>query len=128
MLKSSTMKTLINRFLLSAVVLLVSLQITKANISLPEIFSDNMVLQQNSAVIFWGWASPGEKVVIKGDWMSEEISALGSVQGTWKITMKTPSAGGPFNIHLKGQNEIILKNVLIGEVWLCSGQSNMQMS
>jgi sialate O-acetylesterase len=121
------MKTF-KRFITSTVVLFIFLQISKANISLPEIFSDNMVLQQKSDVIFWGWARPGEKVVIKADWMSEEISVLGNVQGTWKITVKTPSAGGPFNIDIKGQNEIVLKNVLIGEVWLCSGQSNMEMS
>ncbi len=122
------MKTLLNRSLFTAVLLFISLQTGKANISLPEIFSDNMVLQQKSDVIFWGWAKPGEKVVIKADWMNEEITSLGSVQGTWKVTVKTPSAGGPFTISIKGQNEIVLKNVLIGEVWLCSGQSNMEMS
>ena len=122
------MKILLNRSLFTAVLLFISLQISKANISLPEIFSDNMVLQQKSDVIFWGWAKPGEKVAIIADWMKEEITVLGSVQGKWKITMKTPDAGGPFNIYIKGQNEIVLKNVLIGEVWLCSGQSNMEMS
>src|SRR5674476_1120307 len=118
------MKTLITKFFFSAVLIFISQQIGNANISLPEIFSDNMVLQQKSDVIFWGWARPGEKVLIKADWMNEEITVLGNVQGTWKITMKTPTAGGPYNIHIKGQNEIVLKNVLIGEVWLCSGQSN----
>jgi sialate O-acetylesterase len=116
------------RITLTAVVLLTSLQLCKANISLPEIFSDNMVLQQKSDVIVWGWAKPGEKVVVKADWMDSEISTAGSTQGTWKITVKTPAAGGPYNISITGQNEIILKNVLIGEVWLCSGQSNMEMS
>jgi sialate O-acetylesterase len=122
------MKTIVKRFFFTAVLIFSSLQIINANISLPEIFSSNMVLQQNSDVIFWGWAKPGEKVIIKADWMNEEISAEGSVQGTWKISLKTPAAGGPYNILIKGQNEIILKNVLLGEVWLCSGQSNMEMS
>jgi sialate O-acetylesterase len=60
--------------------------------------------------------------------MDTEVTTQGSTQGTWKISIKTPGAGGPLNIRIKGQNEIVLKNVLIGEVWLCSGQSNMEMS
>jgi sialate O-acetylesterase len=122
------MKTFIKRVSLIITVLFIFLQLSKANISLPEIFSDNMVLQQKSDVIIWGWAKTGEKVIIKADWMDTEFTTQGDTQGTWKITIKTPAAGGPYNIHIKGQNELILKNVLIGEVWLCSGQSNMEMS
>jgi sialate O-acetylesterase len=122
------MKTYIKRASLTLGVLLIFLQFSRANISLPEIFSDNMVLQQNSFVTIWGWAKTGETIVMKADWMDKEMSTLTDTEGNWKITIKTPSAGGPFNIHLKGHNEIILKNVLIGEVWLCSGQSNMEMS
>lgn len=122
------MKTFTKRAPLSIVVLFIFLQLSKADISLPEIFSDNMVLQQKSDVILWGWAKTGEIVVIKADWMDKDLTIQADVQGTWKITMKTPGAGGPYNIHIKGHNEVILKNVLIGEVWLCSGQSNMEMS
>jgi sialate O-acetylesterase len=122
------MKTLIKRASLTIVVLFIFLQLSKANISLPEIFSDNMVLQQKSDIIFWGWAKTGETIVIKADWMDSDITVKADVQGTWKTTIKTPGFGGPYNIHIKGQNEVILKNVLIGEVWLCSGQSNMEMS
>jgi len=122
------MKTNIKSAALGVIVFLVFIQVSKANISLPEIFSDNMVLQQKSEVIFWGWAKTGETIVIKADWMDSDITVKADVQGTWKITIKTPGFGGPYNIHLKGQNEVILKNVLIGEVWLCSGQSNMEMS
>jgi sialate O-acetylesterase len=122
------MKTLIKRASLTIVVLFIFLQFSKANISLPEIFSDNMVLQQKSDIIFWGWAKTGETIVIKADWMDSDITVKADVQGTWKTTIKTPGFGGPYNIHIKGQNEVILKNVLIGEVWLCSGQSNMEMS
>ena len=122
------MKTFTKSTTLTFLVLLFFLQISKANISLPEIFSDNMVLQQKSDVILWGWAKTGETVVIKGDWMDKEITTEASNQGLWRITLKTPVAGGPYNIHIKGYNELILKNVLIGEVWLCSGQSNMEMS
>jgi Domain of unknown function (DUF303). len=122
------MKTLTGRLTLSAFILLFFLQVGKANISLPEIFSDNMVLQQKSDVILWGWAKTGETIVIKADWMDSDITLKADVQGTWKTTIKTPGFGGPYNIHFKGQNDILLKNVLIGEVWLCSGQSNMEMS
>src|SRR5674476_1620250 len=122
------MKTLITKFFFSAVLIFISQQIGNANISLPEIFSDNMVLQQKSDVIFWGWAKTGETIVIKADWMDSDITVKADVQGTWKTTIKTPGFGGPYNIHIKGQNEVILKDVLIGEVWLCSGQSNMEMS
>jgi sialate O-acetylesterase len=122
------MKTFIKRISLTLLVLFFFLHISQANISLPEIFSDNMVLQQKSDVILWGWAKTGETVTIKGDWMDQDITTKASNQGTWRITLKTPLAGGPYNIHIKGNNELILKNVLIGEVWLCSGQSNMEMS
>jgi sialate O-acetylesterase len=97
-----------------------------ANISLPEIFADNMVLQQNADVTFWGWAKTGEKVTLKADWMPSEVSVTVNNQGNWSLVVKTPAAGGPYTIHLKGYNEIVLKNVLVGEVWLCSGQSNME--
>jgi sialate O-acetylesterase len=122
------MKTFIKRAPLTIAVLFIFFQVSKANISLPEIFSDNMVLQQKSDIIIWGWAKTGETVVIKADWLDKEVTAQTGTQGTWKITLTTPGAGGPYNIHIKGHNEILLKNVLIGEVWLCSGQSNMEMS
>lgn len=122
------MKTTIKKALGTAIVLLFILQTVKANVTLPEIFSDNMVLQQKSEVILWGWAKTGENIVIKADWMDQEVKVITSVQGTWRATIKTPAAGGPFNIHIKGRNEVVLKNVLIGEVWLVSGQSNMEMS
>jgi sialate O-acetylesterase len=122
------MKTLIKRFSLIVFFSGILLQGAWANISLPEIFSDNMVLQQKTEVPLWGWAKSGETVTIKADWLDKEITAKAGSQGTWKVLLKTPEAGGPYNIHLKGYNEVILKNVLIGEVWLCSGQSNMEWS
>jgi sialate O-acetylesterase len=122
------MKTLTTRFALSVIVTFVLIHGTSANISLPEIFSDNMVLQQKSEVPFWGWAKTGETITIKADWLDKEIIVKVGNQGTWRTTLTTPVAGGPFNIRLKGYNEIIINNVLIGEVWLCSGQSNMEWS
>jgi sialate O-acetylesterase len=122
------MKQHLTRISLTGIALVLFFQSTYSNISLPEIFSDNMVLQQKSDVMFWGWAKTGEKVVLKADWLDTEISTTVDNQGKWNLILKTPSAGGPYNIHLKGYNELTLKNVLIGEVWLCSGQSNMEWS
>ncbi len=113
-------------FLLS--VILSFFNCSYGNVSIPEIFSDNMVLQQKSEVTFWGWAKSGETVTIKAGWADDEKTIKASNQGIWKLEMATPSAGGPYNISIKGYNEIVLKNILIGEVWLCSGQSNMEWS
>jgi sialate O-acetylesterase len=102
--------------------------VVKANISMPEIFASNMVLQQKSDVKIWGWAKPGEPVKLKADWQDSEIETKADNQGTWSLQLKTPEAGGPFTLRIKGFNEIVFENVLIGEVWLCSGQSNMEWS
>ncbi len=99
-----------------------------ANVTLPNIFSDNMVLQRNSEAAIWGWASPNEEIVIKPSWDNKEYKTKADNQANWRFAIPTPSAGGPFTISIKGYNEVILKNILIGEVWICSGQSNMEMS
>lgn len=99
-----------------------------ANVSLPNIFSDNMVLQRNSEVKIWGWANPKEEIKLVSSWNNQEYKTVANNQAKWEITIKTPEAGGPFTISIKGYNEVVLKNILIGEVWLCSGQSNMEMS
>ncbi len=99
-----------------------------ANVKLPAIFSDNMVLQQRTKVAFWGWADAGEMIKITGNWSANSVSVRADASGNWKVMMKTPKAGGPFTININGQNSIVLKDVLIGEVWVCSGQSNMVMS
>jgi sialate O-acetylesterase len=121
------MKTSTARISITLLVLSLIFQASNGNISLPEIFSDNMVLQQKSDVTIWGWAKTGEKVVLKADWLNTEISTMADSQGKWSLIVKTQEAGGPYNILLKGYNEVTLKNVLIGEVWLCSGQSNMEV-
>jgi sialate O-acetylesterase len=122
------MRTLKKSIILSLAFLTILIKFASGNISLPEIFSDNMVLQQKSDIIIWGWAKTGEKVVLKADWMDNELSVVADNQGKWKLELKTPAAGGPYNIRIKGYNEITIRNVLIGEVWLCSGQSNMEWS
>ncbi|WP_281637649.1 sialate O-acetylesterase [Flavobacterium marginilacus] len=99
-----------------------------ANVTLPNIFSDNMVLQRNSEVLFWGFANPQEEVVITPSWNNESYKIKASNQAKWEILIPTPKEGGPYTITIKGYNEVVLKNILIGEVWICSGQSNMEMS
>lgn len=99
-----------------------------ANITLPNIFSNNMVLQRNSDVKIWGWGSPKEEITIITSWDNHQYKTAPNNEANWNLTIKTPEAGGPFEITIKGYNQITLKNILIGEVWLCSGQSNMEMS
>jgi len=99
-----------------------------ANVSLPNIFGDNMVLQRNSEVKIWGWANPKEEIKLVSSWNNQEYKVTANNQAQWELKIKTPEAGGPFIISIKGYNEVVLKNILIGEVWVCSGQSNMEMS
>ncbi len=95
-------------------------------VSLPKIFGDHMVLQQNAEVTVWGWGNPGEEVSVTGSWNQETVKTKASNLAQWQVKLKTPAAGGPFTVAVKGHNAINLTDVLIGEVWLCSGQSNME--
>lgn len=106
----------------------IATNLASANVVLPNIFSDNMVLQRNSEVKFWGWGSPKEEITIITSWNNKEYKTTPDNEANWNLMLKTPEAGGPFEIIIKGYNQIILKNILIGEVWLCSGQSNMEMN
>lgn len=99
-----------------------------ADVWLPAIFSSNMVLQQQTSVLVWGWAQPGEKVTVTGSWQTETIQTTADENARWKINITTPKAGGPYSLSIEGQNKIVLQNVLIGEVWICAGQSNMEWS
>ena len=99
----------------------------QAEVKLPAVHSDNMVLQQQDDARFWGWATPGEQVEVAGSWDEpSSVTVTAGDDGKWKTSLKTPKAGGPYTITVKGSNTISLKNVLIGEVWVCSGQSNME--
>ena len=100
-----------------------------AAIRLPPIMSSNMVLQQNSQATLWGWSDPSERFIIACSWKTTVDSVTAFNSGKWKAKLSTPPAGGPYTITIKGRsNTIILENILIGEVWICSGQSNMEMS
>lgn len=99
-----------------------------AQIRLPAMLASNMVLQQQSAVKLWGWSLPNEKIYITTSWDNKTDSVTAIRDAKWQLQIKTPTAGGPYRITFKGNNEIVLDNILIGEVWLCAGQSNMEFS
>ncbi|MDP4222202.1 MAG: sialate O-acetylesterase [Bacteroidota bacterium] len=99
----------------------------EAQLTLPSIFGDNMVLQQQTDAAFWGKASPGAKVSVRTSWNGRSYSAMTDANGNWKTKVSTPAAGGPYTVTVSGGKTISFKNVLIGEVWVCSGQSNMEM-
>ena len=109
--------------------LCLSLQYTLcAQISLPSFFSDGMVLQQKSSVPLWGKAPAGSSLELLTSWDQQLHTVTTDVQGRWKLRIDTPAAGGPYFIRmLTGEEEIMLNDVMIGEVWICSGQSNMEM-
>ncbi|GLB51284.1 9-O-acetylesterase [Neptunitalea chrysea] len=114
---------------LSVLLLIVApLLSVKASVTLPSVFSDHMVLQQKTETTFWGWSEPSEEITIAPSWTTETFKVTGSNLATWKINIPTPKAGGPYTITFKGYNEVTITDVYIGEVWFCSGQSNMDMS
>lgn len=99
-----------------------------SQVRLPSLFSDSMVLQQKSKVPFWGWAPEGKKVSVTGNWPGGQASTVVDKTGKWKLKLQTPAAGGPFDITITvNRKSIVLHNILIGEVWVCAGQSNMEM-
>jgi len=98
-----------------------------SNLKLPSLIGDNMLLQQKTAAKIWGKANPGHKINVSASWNSNE-QAIAGKDGRWSVNLTTPEAGGPYTITISGNDTTInVKNVLIGEVWFCSGQSNMEM-
>jgi sialate O-acetylesterase len=98
-----------------------------AEIRLPAIFCDNMVLQQQTEAAIWGKASKNASVTVTTSWNRKSYSTKASADGNWKLKVSTPKAGGPYEITVSDGKSLKLNNVLIGEVWVCSGQSNMEM-
>jgi len=94
-----------------------------ANVSLPALIGDNMVLQQGIAARIWGTAEPGERVTVRI--AGQEQSAQASAKGRWQVRLHPMRAGGPYEMTVSGKNLVKVRNVLVGEVWVCSGQSNM---
>jgi sialate O-acetylesterase len=104
---------------------LLSPQKTLGQVRLPRLISDGMILQRETSVNIWGWAKPGEKV--KLSFNGKSFETVTTAQGKWKIILPKQNAGGPFDMEISGTNTIKLKNILFGDIWLCSGQSNMEL-
>ncbi len=98
-----------------------------AKVTLPKFFADDMVLQQQTEAMIWGVAKPNSKVVITTTWSKSKTTANSDAEGKWSARIATPVAGGPYKIIFNDGEKHILNNVLIGEVWICAGQSNMEM-
>src|SRR5687767_6801523 len=110
--------------LLATVVIVLLAVVSHAQIRLPKILSDNMVLQRNKPITLWGWANPHEKLMVEFNKQQKSVQA--DAHGNWRVTLSPEKAGGPFQLSFKGKNKITLNNILVGEVWVCSGQSNME--
>lgn len=119
-------------FCLSLVFCFLSVAVSAQQLELPSIFTSGMVLQQKDSVPVWGWGAASEKVKIVGEWNKKDtVVTTVDNQGQWKTVIKTTNAGGPYWLKVMNTNctvTIELKDVMLGEVWLCSGQSNMEFS
>ena len=114
------------RKLCCAIVALIGLT-ANAKVRLPQFFADTMVLQQQTECNIWGWTEPGRKVVVNTSWDKKSHTATARKDGRFEVKVLTPEAGGPYSIAFSDGDVVQLNNVMVGEVWLCSGQSNMEM-
>ncbi len=124
-------KSLLTAVLLSLLFSLVSFAAGAADGSLKvaSVFTDHLVLQRDTTVKVWGWADPGSKVTVRGSWDKKSVSsAITGADGRWECSLETPGAGGPYSLSIAaGKEKIVLEDIMSGEVWLCTGQSNMEM-
>jgi sialate O-acetylesterase len=107
-------------FLLSVLFVAAAAQ---ADVRLPSVIGENMVLQQKQTAILWGWAENGERITVTLEGNTADATADSA--GRWRVEIQPPPAGGPYTLTFEGANTITLSNVMVGEVWICSGQSNM---
>ena len=104
-------------------------QSIKAEVKLPAIVSSNMVLQRNTTIVLWGWADAKEKITLEASWLDKPLKFSADEDGSWSIEVLTTDSRAPQRIGIKSKaSDISLENILFGEVWLCSGQSNMQQA
>jgi sialate O-acetylesterase len=120
------MKNRIINYLVICVVLLLLQESAWGNVKLPVLISDGMVLLRNTKLNIWGWASPGEKVRITLN--DKTFNVVTDRDGNWKVVLPPMKPGGPYSMEVKGRNTIIIKDILVGDVWFCSGQSNMVLN
>ena len=117
------------KYLFLAIAALLASFSANAEIKLPALIGDGMVLQRDAEVNVWGNAAPSSKIKIVTSWDSAKYVAKADSEGAWQVKVSTPGAGGPYSIEISenGKNKLVIEDILIGEVWLCSGQSNMEM-
>jgi len=126
MLTKPVYEILFNKILLSCLCVFV-INTSHAQLVLPACFTDNMVLQQQTKVNLWGTETPGKNFTIITSWNNKTYHVTSDPQGDWKLKVNTPAYGGPYSIKFDDGRITALNNILIGEVWVCSGQSNMEM-
>ncbi len=100
-------------------------QSARAEVRLPKVFSSHMVLQQEKPLVIWGWAQPNETVTVQLSSESQQVQA--NERGEWKAILPAMKAGGAYTLVVSGSSTVKFEDVMVGEVWLCSGQSNMEM-
>ena len=128
------------RLFLSFITAIVAVFSAGAKVSLASVFSDHVVLQQQKDIVIWGWSAPGEKLSVtiapetgrNGKASASTIrkgKVTASKDGKWIVTMPAMPAGGPYTMVVKGRDETVTVNdIMVGEVWICSGQSNMEFT
>jgi len=114
-----------NKWLMIAIVTIATSS-ALADVKPGQLFTDNMVIGRETRAAVWGWADPAEKVTVSGSW-GRQASAVADAKGNWHVKLQTPPAGGPHAMTFEGKNTVKIHNVMSGDVWLCSGQSNMGM-
>jgi len=121
------MKRFFSFLLTGFIVVILSSNTLYGEVKLPAIFGDNMVLQQQTEAAIWGTATKNASVKVTTSWNKKSYSTRAGSDGKWELKVTTPSAGGPFEVTISDGKLLRIKNVMIGEVWVCSGQSNMEM-
>ena len=116
----------LQRFLLLTVAAMMAFT-AQAEVKLPAFFMDNMVLQQQTTARLWGTATPKKEVTLTASWSDAKYTAKADKEGKFMIEFPTADAGGPYEVTVSDGEPLTLKNVMQGEVWICSGQSNMEM-
>jgi sialate O-acetylesterase len=110
------------------IVIIITLLFTvcvNSQIKLPRLISDGMILQRDEKVKIWGWALPNEKIEL--EFSNKKYKTVTTQDGKWMIVLPAQKSGGPYEMTFKASNTIVVKNILFGDVWVCSGQSNMEL-
>src|SRR3982751_2717010 len=124
-MQSTFFRRSVGRFILGVLLALTFERLVLAEVRLPRVFGSHMVLQREKPITVWGWSNPNEIITVSLGNESQKTTA--NARGEWKLTLPAQNAGGPFTLKVSGSSEVVLDDVLMGEVWLCSGQSNMEM-